>query len=49
VEVEQGIELTRHALHAHKLGFRHPVTGESMEFTSPLPAELDEFLQKVRR
>lgn len=49
VEVESGIELTRHALHAHKLAFRHPVTGEPMEFTSPLPAELDEFLKKVRR
>jgi RluA family pseudouridine synthase len=49
VEVESGISLSRHALHAHKLGFRHPVTGEPMVFTSPLPPELDEFLQKVRR
>ena len=49
VEVESGIELSRHALHAHKLAFRNPTTGEMMEFTSPLPAELDEFLQKVRR
>jgi 23S rRNA pseudouridine1911/1915/1917 synthase len=49
VEVESGISLTRHALHAHKLGFRHPFTGEAMVFMSPLPSELDEFLQKVRK
>lgn len=49
VEVEHGVFLSRHALHAYRLGFRHPVTDEPMEFTSPLPPELDEFLQKVRK
>lgn len=49
VEVERGLSLTRHALHAYRLGFRHPVTGEPMTFTSGLPPELDEFLQKVRK
>lgn len=48
-EVEPGIFLTRHALHAHRLGFSHPVSGKMMEFTSPLPKELDDFLEKVRR
>lgn len=47
--VGEGLTLGRHALHAHKLGFRHPVTGEKMEFTSPLPPELEEFVQKVRK
>jgi RluA family pseudouridine synthase len=47
--VGDGLTLGRHALHAHKLGFRHPVTGEKMEFTSPLPPELEEFVQKVRK
>jgi RluA family pseudouridine synthase len=47
--VGNGLSLKRHALHAHKLAFRHPATGQRMEFTSPLPAELDEFVQKVRR
>jgi 23S rRNA pseudouridine1911/1915/1917 synthase len=32
-------------LHAHKLAFVHPATGESVEFTAPLPAELEEILQ----
>lgn len=32
--------LGRHALHAVELGFTHPVTGETLAFHSPLPAEL---------
>lgn len=49
ISLGDGLSLGRHALHAHKLGFRHPVTGERMEFTSPLPPELEEFVQKVRK
>ena len=30
----------RQFLHSARLGFRHPFTGEEMEFTSPLPADL---------
>jgi len=30
----------RQALHAEKLGFRHPMTNERMEWTAPLPPEL---------
>jgi RluA family pseudouridine synthase len=47
--VGDGLTLGRHALHAHKLGFRHPATGEPMEFVSPLPPELEDFVQKVRK
>jgi 23S rRNA pseudouridine1911/1915/1917 synthase len=32
--------LTRQFLHAHRLAFRHPRTGEPLEFTSPLPHDL---------
>ncbi|MGN6274337.1 MAG: RluA family pseudouridine synthase [Solirubrobacterales bacterium] len=32
--------LTRQFLHAHRLAFRHPGTGEQLEFTSPLPTDL---------
>jgi 23S rRNA pseudouridine1911/1915/1917 synthase len=32
--------LTRQALHAAVLGFRHPVTGETLRFTSPLPPDM---------
>ncbi|HXA38894.1 MAG TPA: RluA family pseudouridine synthase [Phenylobacterium sp.] len=32
--------LTRQALHAAVLGFRHPVTGQAMRFESPLPPDM---------
>ena len=32
--------LTRQALHAAVLGFRHPITGETLRFESPLPADM---------
>ncbi len=31
-------------LHAHQLRFKHPVSGKMMEFTAPLPAELQALL-----
>ncbi len=34
-------------LHAHVLGFRHPTTGEWLEFTSPLPQELEDVLKTL--
>ena len=33
--------LPRHALHAHTLGFVHPVTKKEMYFESPMPADMD--------
>ena len=30
----------RQALHSHKLSFRHPITGEMMSFTAPLPDDM---------
>ena len=36
--------LTRPFLHAAELSFDHPVTGERMTFTSPLPPDLAAFL-----
>ena len=40
-------KLKRQFLHAEKLGFRHPETGEQMQFTAPLPAELADLLEKL--
>ena len=37
--------LGRHFLHAEKLAFTHPQSGERVEFSSPLPAELSELLK----
>ena len=39
--------LERQFLHAHLLGIRLPGTGEYMEFTSPLPADLKAFLSQL--
>ncbi|MGN0711104.1 MAG: RluA family pseudouridine synthase [Anaerovoracaceae bacterium] len=36
-------------LHAKILGFKHPRTGEYMEFESPLPEEFEEVLRKLRK
>jgi len=37
---------TRLCLHAWRLAFHHPAGGEWLEFTSPLPRELEEALEK---
>ena len=34
-------QLTRPFLHAERLAFTHPRTGERMEFEAPLPADLE--------
>jgi 23S rRNA pseudouridine1911/1915/1917 synthase len=34
-------ELQRQALHACELSFDHPISGEPLHFTSPLPADID--------
>lgn len=34
----------RQALHSHKMRFRHPITGEQMEFTAPLPEDMKRVL-----
>lgn len=38
--------LPRQALHAKTLGFIHPVTGEGMQFDSPIPQDMTECIQK---
>ena len=40
--------LTRQWLHAMKLGFRHPATGEQVEFESSYPADLQHALDVLR-
>lgn len=43
-----GPAFPRQALHAARLGFVHPVTGEAMAFDSPLPADMQELLARLR-
>ena len=40
-------QLGRQFLHAEKLGFTHPKSGERLNFTSPLPHELKELLKSI--
>jgi 23S rRNA pseudouridine1911/1915/1917 synthase len=39
--------LSRQFLHAHKLGFSLPSTGKYVEFTSPLPEDLEKALKAI--
>lgn len=43
-----GLGLTRQWLHARRLGFEHPATGESVSFESPYPQDLDYALETLR-
>ena len=40
--------LTRQFLHAERLSFRHPVTGEELDLHAPLPADLAAALEAAR-
>jgi 23S rRNA pseudouridine1911/1915/1917 synthase len=42
-------QLERQMLHAHVLGINHPVTGEYMEFVSPLPEDMLQLEQELNR
>lgn len=41
-------ELDGQCLHAMRLGFLHPVSGEYMEFSSELPAYFQRFIEKIK-
>lgn len=42
------VVLSRQALHAAELAFDHPVTGERMVFSAPLPADMERVLTLLR-
>jgi 23S rRNA pseudouridine1911/1915/1917 synthase len=42
------LNFRRQALHAGVLGFIHPVTGETMHFESPLPADMVALITSLR-
>jgi 23S rRNA pseudouridine1911/1915/1917 synthase len=43
-----GNAFPRQALHAATLGFDHPVTGERLEFSAPLPADMAGLIEALR-
>ena len=44
----RGMAFPRQALHATKLALNHPYTGERMEWTAPLPNDMDTLLELMR-
>ncbi len=40
--------ISRPALHAHRLAFRHPASDEPVEFVAPLPADMENVLAALR-
>ncbi|TMV77421.1 RNA pseudouridine synthase, partial [Thioclava sp. BHET1] len=47
-QVEAIAAFPRQALHAATLGFVHPVSGQEMEFSAPLPADMADLLAVLR-
>jgi len=42
------IEFGRQALHAYRLEFAHPVSGEALRFEAPMPADLTALITRLR-
>jgi 23S rRNA pseudouridine1911/1915/1917 synthase len=43
------LRLGRNFLHAAELEFNHPITGKPLQLKSPLPAALEDFLERLER
>jgi len=43
----QGLNINRQALHSHILGFVHPVSKKYMEFSAPLPRDMQELINRL--
>jgi 23S rRNA pseudouridine1911/1915/1917 synthase len=41
--------ISRHALHARKLSFHHPITREEVSFSSPLPRDMEQLIEWLRK
>ena len=42
-------QLKRQALHAHTLGFDHPVTNERLTLSAPMPADMQRLVDALRK
>lgn len=47
-EGREEIPFRRQALHAWKLGFRHPTDGRPMQFEAPLPSDMKKLIRRLR-
>lgn len=48
-DVDQEVVLKRHALHARRLSLQHPITGEPISFSAPLPPDMQAVLETLRQ
>lgn len=48
-ETLRSISFPRQALHAHRLGFVHPTTGRALIFEAPLPVDMAELVEGLRK
>jgi len=46
---KQGLNISRQALHSHILGFVHPSSKKYMEFSAPLPQDMQELIDCLER
>jgi 23S rRNA pseudouridine1911/1915/1917 synthase len=46
-ELKAPTDIDGQALHAHKLQFNHPVTREPLEFTAPVPNDIEELIDEI--
>lgn len=44
-----GVNIQRQMLHAFKIGFMHPIKNEWIEFTSPMPQDMEDLLNYLRQ
>jgi len=42
------IQFERQALHAYRLAFEHPMSGELLRFEAPIPPDFDDLLARLR-
>jgi 23S rRNA pseudouridine1911/1915/1917 synthase len=47
-EALRPIEFPRQALHAHRLAFRHPLSGRPLSFEAPLPVDMQGLISSLR-
>ena len=43
---EEPERIPRPALHSHRLTFRHPITGQEMSFTAPVPPDMRRLMEQ---
>jgi 23S rRNA pseudouridine1911/1915/1917 synthase len=48
-KIKSPFKINGQALHSKELIFTHPSTGEVMQFTAPLPEDMEKILKNLRK